>query len=233
MDDIDCRKTQVLKEKNGNYIYDSNELSKIITALEMGSEEDALESLNDYILQLKQSPISLLMQQYIFSDFLGEIARLGKKFHLELSKQNISILVSSKNIDDFHIAAKSIIHDFCSGYFNMKQQLIEEELSTVYEYINMHFTEYDMSLEKTAADLQVSMGAVRKAVAEYTGKTYKDYLIYLRIEYAKQLLRSEELSIAEICSKTGYGSVSYFIKLFRETTGMTPARYKKKYSAES
>ena len=114
----------------------------------------------------------------------------------------------------------------------MKKQLIEKELYTVYEYINTHFAEYDMSLEKTAADLQVSMGVVRKAVAEYTGKTYKDYLIYLRIGYAKQLLESEDLSIAEIGSRTGYGSVSYFIKLFRETTGMTPARYRKNCAAK-
>ena len=232
MDDIHCRKKQVQKEKRGNFIYDSNELSKIVTALEMGNEEGALESLDCYILQLKQSPDSLLMQQYIFADFLGEITRLGKKIHLELSRQNISLLVSSKSIDDFYIAARTIIHDFCIGYSDMKKQLIEKELYTVYEYINTHFAEYDMSLEKTAADLQVSMGVVRKAVAEYTGKTYKDYLIYLRIGYAKQLLESEDLSIAEIGSRTGYGSVSYFIKLFRETTGMTPARYRKNCAAK-
>ena len=90
-----------------------------------------------------------------------------------------------------------------------------------------------MSLEKTAEALQVSTGVVRKAVSVYTGKTYKDYLIHLRMECAKKLLRTEDLPIAEICSKVGYGSTSYFIKLFRETTGVTPAKYKNSCVEES
>ena len=232
MDNIHCRRKQTPEEQNQEFIYDSKELRKIATALEMGNESSALEGLEAYILELKQAPLSLLMQQYIFADFMGEITRLGKKFHLVLSKQNISMLISSKNINDFEAAARIVIHDFCRGYSNMKQQLIEEELYTIYEYVNTHFAEYDMSLEKTAEDLHVSTGAVRRAITKYTNKTYKDYLIHLRIEYAKQLLQSEDLPMAEICSKTGYGSISYFIKLFRETTGVTPARYKRNCTKE-
>ena len=48
-------------------------------------------------------------------------------------------------------------------------------------------------------------------------------MIYLRIEYAKGLLEKGKLTVAEVCEKVGYGNISYFIKVFRETTGMTPA----------
>jgi len=58
-----------------------------------------------------------------------------------------------------------------------------------------------------------------------TGKTYKDYVVGLRMEYAKQLLQSGDLSVAEISMMVGYSSVSYFIRIFKEETGVTPAKY--------
>jgi len=230
MDGIQHKKENMKNAQSREFVYEGKEMQKVVTALEMNNEAGALEALESYILRLRQAHVSMLMQQYIFADFIGEIARLGNKFHLELSRQNISMLITSKNFEDFEASARNIIHDFCKGYSNMKKQLTNEELYTVYEYINTHFSEYDMSIEKAAEDLHVSTGVVRKAIAEYTGKTYKDYIIYLRIEYAKLLLRTEDLSVAEICRKTGYGGISYFIKLFREVTGVTPAKYKQNYT---
>ena len=225
-DDIRSLKKQEKEDQNTVFMYDSKELHKIIAALEMGNEAAALKNLNNYIVFLKESSLSLLMQQYVFSDFIGEIAKLGRKMRLELSRQNISMLISSRNLSDFEESARKVIHDFCESITFRKSQDEKDELYSIYEYINNHFTEYDMSLEKTADDLHVSTGLVRKSIANYTGKTYKDYLIYLRVEYAKQLLQNEDLSIADVCSKTGYGSISYFIKLFKETTGVTPSKYK-------
>lgn len=60
-----------------------------------------------------------------------------------------------------------------------------------------------------------------------TGMLYKDYLAKLRIDHAKILLHEGNLSIAEISQTVGYSSVSYFIKLFKNATGFTPAKYMK------
>lgn len=79
-----------------------------------------------------------------------------------------------------------------------------------------------------AENLHTSTDAVRQAVLKRTGRLYRDYLIYLRIEYAKELLGQENISVADLCRKVGYGNVSHFIKLFREVTGVTPAKYRKK-----
>ena len=169
----------------------------------------------------------MLMLQYILADFLGEIRKLNEKYRLEVSKQNISLLVSARSIQDFEKVAINIIREFCEGYEIIRSQMKEGELNKIYEYINEHFFEYDISIENVAASLNTSTDAVRQAVLKYTGKMYKDYLIYLRIEYAKVLLKHENIPVAELCQKVGYGNVSYFIKLFREITGVTPAKYRR------
>ncbi|MBO5069404.1 MAG: helix-turn-helix transcriptional regulator, partial [Roseburia sp.] len=72
----------------------------------------------------------------------------------------------------------------------------------------------------------VSKEKVRNAIHNQTGKMYKDYLMYLRIEYAKILLLQENMTAEEVCQKVGYSSISYFTKLFKKETGVTPAKYK-------
>lgn len=234
IDDIQLQKRMEKTGRNTAFEYDSKELySRILVALEVGNEQAAQEGLEHYICQWRQEPLSLLMQKYVVVDFLGEISKLGNKFGLELPRQDINMVIASKNLNEFAESAKKIIHEFCQGYAVQKSRSLEKNSNAIYEYVNTHFAEFDMSLEKTAEDLNVSVVEVRNAILKYTGKTYKEYLIHLRVEYAKQLLKTENMSMMEVCNKIGYGSISYFIKLFREHTGMTPAKYKRSIMKES
>lgn len=208
------------------YIYNANDLRHISTALSTGNEMNATKCLQHYIEQLNNEPLSLLMQQYVFTDFLSEITRLAGKHKIELSNQGISLTICAKNVTDFKNAAQYLIHDFCEKMKALKQQEVDDESYRIYEYINSHFTEYDLSIEKVASDLNTTTSLVRNSILKHTGKMYKDYLIFLRIEYAKILLSENDLTVAETCQKVGYGSIPYFITLFKEMTGVTPAKYK-------
>ena len=226
MDKIQNNKKPQRSKKQQGFIYDSKEMSRIFAVLEAGNEEEALELLDCYVVNLNKEPISMLMLQYISADFLGELTKLSKKYRLEFSRQNVSLFIAAKDVQGFKMAAKNAIHDFSEKFVSMRSEQREDELHKVYEHINAHFAEYDMSIEKVAEDLHVNIAVVRQAVLKYTGKTYKDYLIYLRIEYAKILLRQENMTVAEVCQQVGYGNISYFITLFKGMTGVTPAKYR-------
>jgi len=94
------------------------------------------------------------------------------------------------------------------------------------EYIQAHFTEYDISIEKVADIFNVSTTRVRQTVLDHTGQMYKEYLIALRIDYAKKLLLESDLPVSDVCNKCGYSSLSYFVKLFKKNTGTVPTAYK-------
>lgn len=59
-----------------------------------------------------------------------------------------------------------------------------------------------------------------------TGITINDYLIKLRIEYAKELLEKPEMKLYDICGAVGYTSPSYFSRLFKKQTGFSPSEYR-------
>lgn len=62
-----------------------------------------------------------------------------------------------------------------------------------------------------------------------TGTTLIDYLQNLRIEEAKRLLESGQLPVEEISVAVSYEDVSFFRRVFRRLTGLTPSQYRKMY----
>ncbi|SCH54137.1 Bacillibactin transport regulator [uncultured Clostridium sp.] len=63
-------------------------------------------------------------------------------------------------------------------------------------------------------------------IKKQTGKTYSEYLVFLRVERAKLLLESSNLNVEEIMWLIGYRNKGFFYKKFAETTGLSPSKYR-------
>ena len=94
-----------------------------------------------------------------------------------------------------------------------------------------------MSLDKR---IQISDLAALTGYTEYyltekfkkeTGTPLFLYIRYAKIERAKVLLESTDLSVKELSERLAFNTVNYFIQCFRDTTGYTPAQYRKKHKA--
>lgn len=69
--------------------------------------------------------------------------------------------------------------------------------------------------------------SLSRLFSEVTGTTLEKYLIAQKIEYAKELLIYDELSLAEIADRLGYSSGAYLSAQFKSMTGMTPSRFRR------
>ena len=63
-----------------------------------------------------------------------------------------------------------------------------------------------------------------------TGYSPIEYIQTLRIEEAKQLLETSSLGVDDVSEEIGYANPAYFRKLFKRRTGVSPARYRKRFS---
>ncbi len=61
-----------------------------------------------------------------------------------------------------------------------------------------------------------------------TGVPVSRYIRYAKVERAKVLLESTDMSVREIAERLAFNTVNYFIQSFRETAGCTPAQYRKR-----
>ena len=70
---------------------------------------------------------------------------------------------------------------------------------------------------------------VIRCFRQYTGETVVSYLTRTKMDSAKRLLTSTDLTVLDIAGRLGYGSVSHFNKLFRAAAGMSPREYRRHY----
>lgn len=84
----------------------------------------------------------------------------------------------------------------------------------------------------TIKELSEILRTNRTYLSEYIksayGVSFRDWIMGLRIGYAKRILvENPELTIADVSERSGFQTPSHFIRLFKENTGFSPARWRK------
>lgn len=100
------------------------------------------------------------------------------------------------------------------------------EMGKLISTLEQRFNE-PWTLEKMARLARLSRTSLLRVFRQATGKSPIDYLIGLRIEAAKRLLRQSEISMTDIALDTGFGDSNYFARQFRIVTGTTPTAYRR------
>lgn len=92
-------------------------------------------------------------------------------------------------------------------------------------YILEHISQ-PVSTELLSSALRINRTYLCNLFARETGMTVNQYVTNVKLEEAKRLLRVTQKSIAEIGEYLGFSSQSYFQKVFRTHTGITPGKYR-------
>jgi transcriptional regulator GlxA family with amidase domain len=83
-----------------------------------------------------------------------------------------------------------------------------------------------ISLENLATKFDISIRSLNRRFKKATGKSPLQYLQIIRMDNAKELLRTSNLAIAEVAFNTGYSDSSYFSAQFKKAILMTPKIYR-------
>jgi len=145
---------------------------------------------------------------------------------------------TTKTLDRIDAAQKSkspLYNEYISLYLKeiiirsmifTKNNEIPELVKNALEYINNHYTE-DFTNKELSRMLSYHPNYINRILKEYTGKSIKNTVIELRLQYAENLLCTTKYDIGKISEICGFASYSYFIKSFKNYWGMSPLQYKK------
>lgn len=94
------------------------------------------------------------------------------------------------------------------------------------DYIEEHFTE-NIPLAEISRIALMSTRSFSYVFKEITGKTFLEYVHFLRIHRAVVLLRDTDCSVTDACIQCGFCDITYFGKIFKKITGVSPRTYRK------
>jgi AraC-like DNA-binding protein len=118
--------------------------------------------------------------------------------------------------------------------------LVDEEGNTVHashsmqdyraeyacRYVLAHFSE-NINRDKMAETVNLSPGYFSNLFRSEVGMSFSDYLIQVRVENAKGLLRRFDLSVDAISRKCGFNSLAHFSRTFKDRCGLSPLKFRK------
>lgn len=109
-------------------------------------------------------------------------------------------------------------HSKHSGFMGRAKLVIDNQLS-----------DPDLTIKKIAELLGVTTQTLRRRFADTVGETPKQYLLRIRINKGKLLLRTTHMQIGEVAAEVGFRNSNQFSKHFKRRTKMTPSAYRSKY----
>lgn len=96
----------------------------------------------------------------------------------------------------------------------------------ILHYIDSHI-DYSLKEEEISAYFNYTPNYFSKIFHQATGTGFKAYIMDKRISRAQAMLANEpEANIAQIAYQCGYKDVSYFSRIFKKKTGITPGNYR-------
>lgn len=94
-------------------------------------------------------------------------------------------------------------------------------------YVKNNF-ERRITLEDISSKANLSPGFFHTVFKSIKGSTPSEYVIRIRLENAKDLLKNSDVPLADIALLCGFGSQAYFNYAFKKQSGLTPKNYRDK-----
>ena len=201
--------------------------------LSNGLLEETKNFVQDYFYAIGQEPMeSVVFRSYVILNvrfsvlsFLKELGCDTKTLEPEDTEEILA--ESGRNMESTIAYAEKLVSQAIQLRDRNSGNKNRSILKTAVDFIDQHYMEEDMSLNKAANAANVSANHFSALFSQNMGQTFIEYLTSLRMDKAKEYLRCTGMRSSEIAGEVGYKDAHYFSYLFKKTQGMTPSDYRK------
>lgn len=198
-------------------------------ALRSGNRKDLSNRISELMQYLKSTEMSLFAFRMIYNNIiaamLDERIERNKRDVDALEYYDIFTLSNCRSIADLDDLLRKLCRHILTGKTSAdepKHPMIRE----IAVYIRNNYTKPMLQMSAIADAFNISAASLSLDFKETMGMSPSDYLLLLRMEKAKEMLRESTLSVKEIGIAVGYIDASSFIRRFRQYIAMTPAQYR-------
>ncbi len=154
-----------------------------------------------------------------------EILEISDTFDADAQQEVLENLSTITELRDYVIRQiQTLITKSRSERENRERKPVLEAIA----YMKEHFAE-KITLEDVATIIGFNTNYFSELFKKETGENFSNYLLAIRMEKAKQMLRDTKTPVYEIGESVGYRDAKYFSQQFMKVVGVKPAEYRKLY----
>lgn len=199
--------------------------------LENGYEDQLLGHIKNFFHNSQMDHNSSQLLQILFWKFNSAFTLIAKKKNIDYyaffhdDKFSFEDYMSSyKNYDSF-LFALEYASSFLSQALRVSGNSDEDMISKTIDYIENHIDE-DLSRSQLASYVHLNEDYLSRIFKKETGYLLKDFVRMKKIEFAKELLSSTNMSVSLVAVRCGFTNFSHFSQTFKKETSFTPNEYR-------
>ncbi len=149
---------------------------------------------------------------------------------LQKSRRFWEKLSAFHNVEELCLWLSGVTNELMDSIFKFTGARHANAMHLCTQYIEAHYAE-KITLDDLARKVYLSPPYLSLIFKQEIGVTFNEYLNQIRIAKSKALLKCDGLRITDISIAVGFMDQSYFTKVFKRVTGVTPNKYRDKLKA--
>ena len=223
---------QETKLDSSDEIYPYDLECQLMAKVKIGDRTGAREILNSLLGKIMfHNPGNINLLKARLVELLSVLSRAAAQGGVDINallNKNMEYIHKVLTIDtqeDICVWISHALDDFIESVYSSQDAKKMSQLKPAIEYMQYHYDQ-PLTLADIAKAAHLSVSRLAHLFRDQMGITLIDYLTNIRINHAKRMLLTTESNCTRICYEVGYNNQSYFTRVFKQITNMTPREFR-------
>lgn len=211
-----------------SYLLDNNKLFRV---LKTGSSQELMDELELLLGEIDEYASDRQRVLFIINNIIIHVCKILRETGYDLAE--ILGIIDSKYLESITAENINLLKKWLVNLFTDLDNLLRYSkdehndifINDIKSYINDHFSE-GITLNEIASHFNISTGYLSKLFLDQVGNNFKDYLNMIRLNKAKELLKTTDKKIYEVADDIGFNDSYYFSSWFKKVVGVTPTTFR-------
>ena len=142
-----------------------------------------------------------------------------------LNQNYIEEIQKFSNLEEMSIWLANVMNRFISYVFDFSDVKHSDVIFKTVKFIKDHYNE-KISLDDLANQVYLSKSYLSKIFTEEMNCNISSYINMIRVEKSRSFLLNESISLVDVAGMAGFDDQSYFTKVFKKYTGVSPGKFR-------
>lgn len=212
--------------------YPYYDLDKLKLLIKQGNKDQINLFLDEVVRYMRKGNTSVFVARMVCFDILSTVLKTFDEINRQYASKKLKYpdvfgLTEFESIDELTDIVRRLSEDIDQFLKKKEENRQLDLIEQIIGHLRENYVNPDFNIQQLAEHFNMSQAKISQYFKERTGQNLIDYETELKMERAKQLLRSSKLPLRDIALNVGYYNVTSFIRRFKQIVSLTPGEYRK------